>query len=60
MDFLEGILLIIAFLVGGLILAGFQRMYFPHTMVNGFMNLDKLKAICPELFKPQDDKKDID
>jgi hypothetical protein len=42
--------------IGGLIvallaLAGLQRKFFPHTIANGFMDLDKLKDICPELFK---------
>ena len=46
------------FIVLLLALAGIQRQFFPHTLVNGFMNLEKLKAICPELFKEKNTQND--
>jgi hypothetical protein len=51
MEYAETIL----WMVGGVLIllafAGLQRSYFPHTMVNGFMDMEKLKIICPEVFK---------
>lgn len=56
MDYLE-IMEIFLWIIGLLAFAGIQRIFFPHTAVNGFMDLDKLKAICPELFISKDKKK---
>ena len=41
-----------------LIFAGLQRKFSPETLANAFMSLDKLKAICPELFTKKEKKSD--
>lgn len=51
MEFFEIILWVIGVIGVFLILAGLQRKFSPQTMANGFMSMDKLKEICPELFK---------
>jgi hypothetical protein len=58
MDFsiLEFSLLFVGMVLGGLIYAGLQRIFFPHTAVNAFMDMDKLKEFCPELFKQNSTK----
>jgi hypothetical protein len=59
MEILETVLWIVGVIVFLLAFAGLQRAFFPHAMVNGFMDLDKLKAICPELFnRKEKDKRD--
>lgn len=59
MSFFEIGLLLIGGIIGSLIYAGLQRIFFPHTAVNGFMDVDKLKEMCPEVFeKEKTDKKD--
>lgn len=45
------ILLILGVLVGSLAIAGLARMFSPESLANGFMSLDKLKALCPKLFE---------
>jgi hypothetical protein len=51
MEYIESILWVVGSVAFFLTFAGLQRMFFPHTIANGFMDLDKLKEICPELFK---------
>lgn len=60
MEYIETILWIIGIVILLLAFAGLQRTFFPHTMVNGFMDMDKLKAICPELFECKDKSNNID
>ncbi len=58
MEYIEMALWIIGIFVFFLICGGLQRAFFPHTLVNGFMDLDKLEAICPQLFKPKEKDED--
>lgn len=52
----------VLYIIGGIVLllafAGLQRIFFPHKMVDGYMDLDKLKEVCPEIFdRKQEDNK---
>ena len=58
MDYLTLFYYIIGGIFCALVLAGLQRKFASHTIVNGFMDMDKLRAICPELFKKKDEPSD--
>lgn len=51
MEYIEVIFWVIGTIALLLAMAGLQRIFSPETLVDGFMDLDKLKNICPELFK---------
>lgn len=34
-----------------LIYAGLQRSHSSYTLVNGYMDLDKFREVCPEIFE---------
>lgn len=48
---------IIGFIVVYLIFAGLQRRFSPHTLINGYMDEEKAKDICPDVFKKDKDNK---
>jgi hypothetical protein len=58
MEIFEIILWMIGIIVLFLVVVGLQRIFSAHTLVNGFMDLDKLKAICPELFNRKEKEKE--
>lgn len=56
MDYFTIILWVVGVIIALLAYAGLQRKFFPHSIANGFMSMDKLKDICPELFVKKNDK----
>jgi hypothetical protein len=60
MEYIEFILWFVGLVVVCLIFGGLQRTFFPHTLANGFMDLEKLKDLCPELFIKKDEEKEED
>ena len=31
--------------------SAFQRKFFPQSLINGYMSMEMLEAICPEIYK---------
>jgi hypothetical protein len=48
----------VGIVVVGLIWAALQRRFAPHTIINGYMDLEKAQDICPEVFG-KDEKGDM-
>lgn len=51
MEYIYSLLWMIFGVVALLGFSGLQRIFFPHTIANGYMDIDKLKTITPELFE---------